>query len=174
MADKGVRVGSGSFRIDPRKALEVLSRHQLPKPEMFVDLWLRCAQAGRASRIRIDGPRRGLCVSFDGRRFSREELKDPFANLLSDAGSRGERGRNLAFGLLAALWTGPSSLTVSSGNGEEGARLTLESQERWRLEDAPFLGNALEIEWRADAVPAWRARLANPSEPRQQGSGQPH
>src|SRR5687767_5512528 len=103
MAGEETHVGSGTFRINAKKALEALSRYQLPDAAMFVDLWLRCAEAGRAARIRVEGGQSGVGVRFDGRPFSAEELKDPFSSLFAEASPRQARLRNLALGVLAAL-----------------------------------------------------------------------
>ncbi|HVE13563.1 MAG TPA: hypothetical protein VNI01_09235 [Elusimicrobiota bacterium] len=157
MGGDEVHVGSGGFRVHPRKAMEVLSRYQLPAPAMFLDLWLRCAHASGASRIRIDGSARGLCVRFDGRPLLEEELRDPSAILLG--GGASARSRDLAFGLLGVLRTAPASVTVFSGDGQAGRRLWMLGLESWGIESAPFRGTAIEVDWGASPAPDWRARL---------------
>ncbi|HNW43146.1 MAG TPA: hypothetical protein PKI19_01485 [Elusimicrobiales bacterium] len=114
--EEGELVESGTFRVDTRRMLEVLSRYQLQSPYLFLRAWTRCAVASGASEVRLKlaagAAGAGFEFAFDGRLFTNEELSDVYAPLL--AGGQG-RGRHLAAGLLAILKTDPGLVSISSG-----------------------------------------------------------
>lgn len=115
MAEEARLVGTGTFRIDFRAALEKLRRYRDPKagPLMF---WTRCAVAAGASRLEesLDGP--VLRVVFDGEPLPEPALDDPLGALFSDDEPH-PAARQLALGVLHAWRPGLLALTVESGVG---------------------------------------------------------
>ncbi|MBI3297763.1 MAG: hypothetical protein HYZ75_06345 [Elusimicrobia bacterium] len=149
-------VKAGSLRVDRARALEKLKERQLADPETFLLPWARCAAASGAESLRIDADAEGVTARFDGRPFSAAELEDPYACLLDDGGPDGERGRNLAAGLLAALRLKPVAVEVSSGEGAGRVRLRAASLEGERLEPAaePWPGTLLRVRLAAGGASA--------------------
>ena len=60
MEEEGTFVGSGSFRIDRARALEMLKAYQTGGAELFAALWVRNAVASSASEIRLSGKANGF------------------------------------------------------------------------------------------------------------------
>ncbi|MFA5139035.1 MAG: hypothetical protein WC728_07370 [Elusimicrobiota bacterium] len=147
-------VGSGSFRVDKERALEVLRDYQLPDPAMFLAAWLRCAEASGASEVSISGTDGGVDVGFDGTPFTLKELSDVYSPILSPS-PRQERNRELALGLLAAL-RGRACVTVRSGDG----MLSVPKLGEESASAGKSRGTVLRAAWEGGApVPDWRAWL---------------
>lgn len=114
-----VRVASGSFRVDWERAFEKLQKFQLGNAEEFLVPLLRCAVAGGAKRIEAGREGDALWLGFDGQPLKRSQVQDPFAALFeADA-----RGRQLAYGLLAALRLEPEWVSLESGRAGDRVRL---------------------------------------------------
>lgn len=123
MEDDGVLVGSGSFKLDKARALELLRDYQAPEPGMHLHAWMRCAAAAGATRVSLKVSRGELALQFDGRAFTKDELSDPYSPLFIE-GRPDERRRELALGLLTALRAG-GRVVIDSGSGSERTRLTV-------------------------------------------------
>lgn len=110
--EEGVLVGSGGFKVDRGRALELLGKFRSPDagPVMFL---ARAASASGASRVRVAWRGPELEVSFNGATFSHTELGDPYAALFE--GSSRAAARFLAQALLHAFRPGLRELRVLSG-----------------------------------------------------------
>lgn len=147
--DRPVLVETGSFRVDPARALEKLKRWQLPDAASATLLWVRCAVAGGAGRVDIRQRRGYLEIGFDGKPFTRKSLEWPFAPLLSPD-DEDPRRRYAAAALLRLLRSGPKSLELISGQGAERRTLFLRSiadREVFRSDDAVFAANVVRARW---------------------------
>jgi len=120
-------VGSGSFRVDRRKALEKLSEYGLPDPDDFLLPLARAAVATGAQRLHLRQTPEGVELRFDGRPFSAAELKNPYGYFLE--GDATPAQRHLGMGLLSALRIPSVSVEIDSGIGPERLRLRVESIE---------------------------------------------
>ena len=145
---EGVFVGSGSFLVDRRQALDKLMRFQLPNPAAFALAWVRCASAGGASGFAVSSEAGILTATFDGRPFTKAELEDPYRCLFEKRTPETDRNRQLAVGLLSVLRLKPASIKISSGAGAERATLAVESLEEERFID-PEAGDhtVLTVSW---------------------------
>ncbi|MCX5789078.1 MAG: hypothetical protein NTX64_11320 [Elusimicrobia bacterium] len=119
------RVGSGVFRIDRRRAFELLSRYQLSSPFHFVLAWMRAAAAAGATAVEVDDGPRGFELRFDGRPFAPAELSELLARLPEEACE--PRLKELARGALAALRAGALEVSVASGPAGARSRLKLDA-----------------------------------------------
>jgi len=133
--DEGVFVGSGSFLVDRKQALDKLMRFQLPNPAAFALAWARCASAGGASGFAVSSGGGVLTATFDGRPFTKAELEDPYRCLFEKRTPETDRNRQLAVGLLSVLRLKPQSIRISSGSGPERRTLAVESLEEERFID---------------------------------------
>lgn len=89
MAEDGVLVGKGTFRVDRGAALRKLAAFQLEDESLLVP-WVRLAVCSGALRLRVDsGPGR-VAIRFDGRPLPAPAVKDPFSALLAAEGRRPE------------------------------------------------------------------------------------
>jgi len=151
MADTGVLVNSGTFRVDRKRALEKLKDFQLPDPEKFLLLWVRCAVESGAKGITLENISSAHAVEmkFDGRVFTAEELKDPFVCLFEEGTPENARNRNLAIGIMSVLRLNPKCITVTSGTGSNRMRLRVESLEETSIEkrSGGFRETILRVEW---------------------------
>ncbi|MBI5210258.1 MAG: hypothetical protein HY927_09840 [Elusimicrobia bacterium] len=118
-----VLVGSGSFRIDPDRALELLRSRQSETGGNMMALWVRAAVLRGASRIDFAWGALSLTIRFGGRALTAAELKDPFSVLLS--GSSAEpAARWLALALLhTALPKVDITVETGSADGRRALRL---------------------------------------------------
>jgi len=123
MPETLLSVGSGSFKVDRRLALEKLKEFQLPDPDMFLLPWIRCAVASGATRLTLDLD--SSKISFNGQGFTREELADPYGCLFDEAASAPPRNRQLAYALLATLRRVNYRFSVTSGRPRRPERCTL-------------------------------------------------
>jgi hypothetical protein len=152
MAGEAEFVGSGSFRVDRERALEVLRDYQLPDPVMFLAAWLRCAAASGASEVFVSAEGDGVEVRFDGDSFSLKELSDVYSPLLAPS-PRQERNRELALGLLAAL-RGRARVGIRSGDGV----LSVQRVGEESASAGEARGTTLRAVWEdGSSIPDWRA-----------------
>ena len=113
-------VGSGAFRIDRKRALELLARYQLESPLHFPLAWARAASAAQARSIELVDGRERFSLEFDGAPFSERELAGLLAALPEETSE--PRVRELARGTAAAL-SQVKAVTVHSGRAP--ARIAL-------------------------------------------------
>lgn len=145
-------VGSGGFRVDRKRALATLATRRFQDPAVFVDCWLRCAEASGSTSLEL-GSGRGFSLAFDvpvpgigG---------DPWAPLF-DPSPKTAAAEELAKGVLACLAAKPKELVVESG----GLRLIAATLETARWE--PLKGRAgtlLRVVWGSGGGPDWSARV---------------
>lgn len=129
--ENGELIGSGSFVLDRKLALEKLMRFQLAHPGMYALVLLRCAAAGGASQIFLKHEEgRRVEFRFDGSAFSEEELGDPYACLFRELTPETTRNRELATALLSLLRLNPSEITVRSGKGNRRRLLRVTGLDR--------------------------------------------
>ena len=160
--DGGVFVGTRTFVVDKRRALDKLMRFQLPDPENCLLPIIRCAHAGKASEISIsEVTTGGLELRFDGELFTSERLSDPYAALFETKSAANAAARHLATGLLCALRLKPQAITVSSG--APGARFRLKidelGKEKLQASEGPGKGTTLRLLWSGPLSPFRNGRL---------------
>ncbi|MFH1725317.1 MAG: hypothetical protein ABII00_11950 [Elusimicrobiota bacterium] len=120
-------VGSGSFRVDRRKALEKLSKFQLADASHYLLCWVRAAAAAGATRVAFRRFEGGLKMEFDGRRFTQQELSDPYGVLFEKERPKNASRRHVAIGLLAALRLRPGAIDIFYGAGPGRRHLAISS-----------------------------------------------
>ena len=125
-----VLVGSGTFTIDRRLALEKLKDFQLPDARLFFLSWIRAAVAGGATMIHIRERQSGYELAFDGLPFGPEELRDPYACLFEMWDPRTARNRYLAIGLLSILRLKPKGVTIGSKSNKRSVEVAIDSLEK--------------------------------------------
>lgn len=146
-------VGSGSFRVDRARALATLATRRFRDPSIFIDCWLRCAEAAGAGKVELE-PGRGCTITLGAALPSIGG--DPWAPVF-DPSPRTAAAHELAMGALACLASKPKELTIESG----GFRLELDSLETARWVPRPKGGRdstTMRVIWRG-AEPDWRSRL---------------
>ncbi|MBI3297617.1 MAG: hypothetical protein HYZ75_05605 [Elusimicrobia bacterium] len=90
--ETGTFVGSGTFGLDPRRALEVLRARGLEAADAAPLLWVRVAVLQGAARVRLERRPDGFAARFDGEPLPRVCLSRPFDPLLGETpGSEAER-----------------------------------------------------------------------------------
>lgn len=134
IAEEGIKVGSGGFRIAREEALRKLQRFQLKDPGGFGLAWVRSACASGAGRIAVDAQADRMSFRFDGRPLSRELFNDPVAGLLGNDGAD-EAARHFGVGYLAAWRHEPDHIELETGVGSERRRLRV--ARNWSLEPGP-------------------------------------
>lgn len=146
-------VGSGGFRVDRKRALATLASRRFVDPTVFVDCWIRCAEASRARLFECGAGDRALEFSIAA---PIEGLADDLWAPIFDPKPRTLAAGQLAQGALACLASKPSRLVVASS----GLRLTVESLERVRVErDAAARQTRISVAWPRGKEPAWADRL---------------
>ncbi|MBI5201985.1 MAG: hypothetical protein HY925_10395 [Elusimicrobia bacterium] len=110
------RVGSGTFKVDRARALELLARYRLESPLHFPLAWLRAAVAAGAKAIDFEDSDAAFTLAFDGAPYSAEELEGLLATL-PEEGSE-PRLQELARGAAAAIPVA-KAVTVLSGAGPD-------------------------------------------------------
>lgn len=157
----GELVEEGSFRLDRSRLLEKLGAFQLKEPKEFMTPFLRCAVASGAARAELrdlNSPP-GFELRFDGRPFTRKELADPYQCLLDKEKLRHRRGRQLAYGLLAALRFKPKTVTIASGSGAGRVELRVRSAREEEFVPAdPGEDTVIRVRW-----DRWPKEFAFPS-----------
>ncbi|PCI31700.1 MAG: hypothetical protein COB53_12910, partial [Elusimicrobia bacterium] len=113
-SSEGAPIESGSFRVDRKRALEKLMRFQMPDAQLFLLPWIRAAAASGATAVWIKHANGGLEISFDGRPWTGEELRDPYRWLFVEEGqaAAAARNRELAVGILTALRLHPKVIAL--------------------------------------------------------------
>lgn len=159
-APAGELVETGSFRVDRSRALEKLSRFQLPDPALFLLPWVRWAVASGASEIAFRRQGASLEMRFDGAPLGLRELKDPYRYIFEPGDQRGTRCRQLALGILNSLRLKPRLVRISSGEGGARATLRLTSFADQEAEEARDGGTHTVAEVRWDGLSVGPARKA--------------
>ncbi|MBI5882266.1 MAG: hypothetical protein HZB91_04095 [Elusimicrobia bacterium] len=116
-----VLVGSGSFRIDPNRALEILRSRQFETEGSRMAFWIRAAVLRGAPRADFNWGPLSLTIRFGGKPLTIAELRDPFSCLLSGS-SADPASRWLA---LALLHTGRPKVTIAVESGPPDRRRAL-------------------------------------------------
>lgn len=157
--DEGRLVERGAFRVDRARALEKLTRYQLPDPHQFVRPWLRLAVIREADSIKVSSALGTTVLSFGGAALPGDLLADPFGRLLeADAAPADESATMLAVGLLACLRLAPNAVTLRSG----GRRWTRAADGSETSENDPAgpPGTELRVRWDGPAESVRFAREA--------------
>lgn len=131
IAEKGVRVASGSFRVSREEALRKLKRFQLKDPARFLLSWVRVASVCEATEVRVEASGAELSFRFDGRPLPAQLLEDPLGGLFGDA-SEEEAARHFGAGYLGAWRCEPQSVDIETGFGSQRKRLRASPD--WSLE----------------------------------------
>ncbi len=146
-----VLVASGSFRVERGRALEVLREVQMEDAEQFLLPFIRCAVASGATRLSLEDEGRAIVMRFDGRPLPEGLIHDPYRCLFEETGPDTVRGRQFAYGLLAALRLKPFVVSAVSGQ----ARMSL-APEGWAgaaVPEPPTAGTVIRVRWRL-----WKSR----------------
>lgn len=156
MVEDGKLVGRGGFRVDRRRALEVLRARQLPEGYWVPRLWLRLAAACGARRVRMSGllPA-GARIEFDGDPLSCRLLQDPFGRLAAGEGSAKEQW--LGWALLHSLPPG-AEVRIASGLGTARAATRYKGDGEGRRE-APDDGDQTVVDVRSGAAADWFSKI---------------
>lgn len=159
-ADGPVFVESGTFRVDPVRAIEVLRTHQLPDPRDFLLPWIRCAVISGPQLIRLYKVPGGLAMRFDGAPLPASVLQDPLSALFGEH-SDSDPGLHLAVGILAALRLEPAFVSLTSGEGAERRNLVVSRSGGVVPEHGPEpgTGTVLAVGW-GWLLPRSRGRAA--------------
>lgn len=119
----------GRFTLDREKARSKMQRFQLAEPLHYLLLLVEAAALKGATHLRFDIDTDDMHLRFDGDPFTREDFDRLYEALLGeDGGTPGPAfaaRQALAIGLNAASALTPERITVTSGDGERGARLTV-------------------------------------------------
>jgi len=145
-SEDAVLVETGSFRIDQKRALRKLKKFQWPdKLPRWIPL-LRCAHVAGAKGLRINTSMQAVDAFFDGKGFTRRELRDPFGALFEGERHGDPRRVYLAQALLASLKLSPETLELTSGPAGNRHTLRLHSLESFELVRArPGSGTRLRM-----------------------------
>ncbi|TBR24281.1 hypothetical protein EPO15_04410 [bacterium] len=115
--ESGTFVGSGTFGIDPRRALEVLRAKGLEAADAAPLLWVRVAVLQGATRVRLERRPGGFAARFDGEPLPRACLSRPFDPLLGEAPAS-EAERQFAQALLHLSHPGVETAVASRGGSD--------------------------------------------------------
>lgn len=151
-------VGEGRFKVDRRRALEKMRKHQLEQPALFLLNWVRLANACGAARLRVHrwfAP--GLALEFDGKNFQRSSLEAPFEPLFTD-GAENDRRRLLARALIGSFSLPNASLSLEAGSLFGLEMRSLEDFEVKQL-GALRRGTFVKIAWKGGPHPADCVRI---------------
>ncbi|MBI3297953.1 MAG: hypothetical protein HYZ75_07310 [Elusimicrobia bacterium] len=143
--EQGRLVGAGSFRVDSKRAAEVLRERQLADSFWRPALWVRCAAACGASTFEIKRTATGMTIRFDGRPIPPAVLEQPFASLVDGQPDAAERW----FGW-ALLHTAVERMRVSaaSGRGADRASYAYPTDGSTRAGGrAPGDDTVIEVRW---------------------------
>ncbi|MEM9457216.1 MAG: hypothetical protein AAGF11_23765 [Myxococcota bacterium] len=120
----------GEFTLDRGKARDKMRRFQLADPRSYVLELVQAASLKGARRIRFDIDSRDMKMGFDGRPFTADDFDDIYGAAFTRRLDRDVLARKqLALGVNSAMALRPTRITVESGDGEQGARLTLEPEQ---------------------------------------------
>jgi len=161
-------IGSGSFRIDRSRAVRKMARWRFSDDVRFYDLFIRAANAAKATHVRIR-QQGGWCeIRHDGAPLHHSSLEDPYASLLGEGeAAKTPAERQTALGLLRLFQGSPSSVTLRTGEPGRRMILRLLPEEGGAVKEELELdeGNeetetAVQIEWsRWDTYASKRFRI---------------
>lgn len=148
IAEKGVRVASGTFRVSREEALRKLKQFQLKDPARFLLSWVRVASVCEATNVAVLSAGDGISFRFDGRPLPARLLEDPLGGLFGDAAEE-EAARHFGAGYLGAWRCEPQSVDIETGFGSE--RKHLRASPDWSLEalapDPTESATVLTVRW---------------------------
>ena len=116
---QGEQESSGSFTLDPKKALERLAKFQLPTPYHWVLKVLQCLNLSGARRIGVDAGINKVTITADAAPLGFANMDDLLTQLLADAQDSTPSLRHLAAGLQGSLAVQPSQINLTIGSKGE-------------------------------------------------------
>ncbi|MBI2892734.1 MAG: hypothetical protein HYY06_04230 [Deltaproteobacteria bacterium] len=144
LRDDAPELGRGRIKIDAQRALQKLRDHRLADPHHYVLELLRAAVASGATAVSIRNDADDFELTFDGRPFPAEVLRDLFAYALTSGGDdEATRFRLLALGVNGALALRPRWIEIESG----GHRLRVRKSAKTDLEpsEAPTTSTRIHV-----------------------------
>lgn len=144
----GTVESAGEFTLDRGKARDKMRRFQLADPRSYVLELVQAASLKGARRIRFDIDSRDMKMRFDGRPFTAGDFDDIYGAAFTRRLDRDVLARKqLALGVNSAMALRPTRITVESGDGEQGARLTLEPEQEDSFEavKTEILGTTIHV-----------------------------
>ena len=110
---EGAQESSGSFTLDPKKALERLAKFQLPTPYHWILKVLQCLNLSGANRINVDAGINKVTIKADAAPLGFANMDDLLTQLLADAQDSTPSLRHLAAGLQGSLAVQPSQINLA-------------------------------------------------------------
>jgi hypothetical protein len=110
---EGEQESSGSFTLDPKKALERLAKFQLPTAYHWVLKVLQCLNLSGANQVHVDAGINKVLVTADTAPLGFDNMDDLLTQLLADAEDSTPSLRHLAAGLQGSLAVQPSQISLS-------------------------------------------------------------
>jgi hypothetical protein len=145
---EGEQESSGTFTLDPKKALERLAKFQLPTAYHWVLKVLQCLNLSGASQIHVDAGINKVLVTADAAPSGFDNMDDLLTQLLADAVDSTPSLRHLAAGLQGSLAVQPSQISLTIVAEGERRNYILQSG-GWRDgERGPADGNKQYFELR--------------------------
>lgn len=149
----GEKVAEGRFRIDAKRALERLKDHRFAEPSHWVLEVLRAAALSGARQVTVRTDADDVEVTFDGKPFPEEVMKDVLGQgLVAGVTPETRRARLLGLGVAGALGVNPQRLVVESGTTRvsisPSAEVTVERCRR----NGTFLALRKKLGWRVAAA----------------------
>ncbi|MFN8609779.1 MAG: hypothetical protein U0931_19725 [Vulcanimicrobiota bacterium] len=138
---------SGSFTIDPRRALPKLQKFRLPDAYAYVLKWLQAAVRGRASGFELRSGTGSVRVDMPGLQLPMDRLAHIFVELLQEARPGQEALHHLAVGLHCCLGIRAQAIRLFYRDGQRGVKL------EWRVD-----GQSIQ-EWAAAGPPLCRIEI---------------
>lgn len=139
---------SGSFTLDPKKALERLAKFQLPGPNHWVLKVVQCLHRSGANQIKVDGGVNTVSIYADASPEGFASMDDLLTQLIADAEHCDPALRHLAAGLQGSLAVSPNRIRLSITQDSETREYFLRSG-GWRegqSKGAPPSSNRFELE----------------------------
>lgn len=116
---EGAQESSGSFTLDPKKALERLAKFQLPTVYHWVLKVLQCLNLAGATRVHVDAGIHKVVIAADAAPKGFSNMEDLLTQLLADPDDCTPSLRHLAAGLQGSLAVQPSQINLSIVSGGE-------------------------------------------------------
>lgn len=110
---EGAQESSGSFTLDPKKALERLAKFQLPTVYHWVLKVLQCLNLSGANHIHVDAGINKVLITADTAPLGFANMEDLLTQLLADADDCTPSLRHLAAGLQGSLAVRPSQINLT-------------------------------------------------------------
>ncbi|MFA5508764.1 MAG: hypothetical protein WC314_05090 [Vulcanimicrobiota bacterium] len=110
---EGEQDSSGSFTLDPKKALERLAKFQLPTPYHWILKVFQCLHLSGARNVRVDAGINKVDILADAAPLGFASMEDLLAQLLADAADSTLSLRHLAAGLQGTLAVQPSQISLA-------------------------------------------------------------